>query len=130
MNPILMAGTTIVNLALIFYTIGIFTEQRQHRITKRVVTFLTLGVIFDVIATGCMIAGSSSGPFTAHGLLGFSSLAAMLLETSFAWRHRQQHGEAQVPPWLHQYSRLAYGWWVVAYITGALLVMSNRGIFG
>jgi len=125
MSPILIAGTTIVHLALICYTIGIFTEQRQRRVTKRVLIFLTAGVVFDVVATGCMIAGSSTGPFTAHGLLGFSSLGAMLLETAFAWRHRSQVGDAEVPTWLHRYSRLAYTWWVVAYITGALLVMSK-----
>ena len=125
MSPILMAGTAIVHLALICYTIGIFTEQRQRRVTKRVLTFLTVGVIFDVVATGCMIAGSSSGPFTAHGLLGFSSLAAMLLETGFAWKHRSRFEDGEVPTWLHRYSRLAYTWWVVAYITGAFLVMSK-----
>ena len=125
MSPILIAGTIIVNLALICYTIGIVTEQRQRRVSRRVVSFLTAGVIFDLVATGCMIAGSSSGPFTAHGLLGFSSLAAMLVETGLAWRHRTRHGEAVVPDWLHRYSRLAYGWWVVAYITGAFLVMSK-----
>jgi uncharacterized repeat protein (TIGR03987 family) len=125
MSPILMAGTAIVHLALICYTIGIFTEQRQRRVTRRVVTFLTAGVIFDVVATGCMIVGSSSGPFTAHGLLGFSSLAAMLVETGLAWRHRQRQGEAEVPIWLHRYSRIAYSWWIVAYITGAFLVMSK-----
>lgn len=127
MSPILMAGTLIVNLALVFYTIGIVSEQRSHRITKRVLIFLTAGVTFDIIATACMITGSSKGPFTAHGLLGYSSLAAMLLETSFAWRHRLKEGEAPVPDWLHLYSRLAYSWWVIAYITGALLVMARRG---
>jgi len=126
-SPILMAGTLIVNLALVFYTIGIVLEQRSHRITKRVLIFLTAGVTFDIIATACMITGSSKGPFTAHGFLGYSSLAAMLLETFFAWRYRLKAGEALVPDWLHRYSRLAYSWWVIAYITGALLVMARRG---
>ena len=72
-----------------------------------------------------MIAGSSRGPFTVHALLGFSSLTAMLLETSFAWRHRLRMQDAEVPTWLHRYSRVAYGWWIVAYITGAILVMSK-----
>ncbi len=125
MSPILVTGTIIVNLALIFYTVGIVTEQRGRRVSSTVVRFLTAGVIFDLVATGCMIAGSSRGPFTAHGLLGFSSLAAMLLETGFAWRHRIRQGEDEVPAWLHRYSRLAYGWWIVAYITGATLVMSK-----
>jgi hypothetical protein len=48
-----MAGTLIVNLALIFYTIGIVSEQRSHRITQRVLIFLTAGVAFDIIATAC-----------------------------------------------------------------------------
>ena len=127
MSPVLMAGTLIVNLALIFYTIGIVSEQRSRRITQRVLIFLTAGVTFDIIATACMIIGSSKGPFTAHGLLGYSSLTAMLLETAFAWRHRLRAGEAPVPDWLHLYSRVAYSWWVIAYITGALLVMARRG---
>jgi uncharacterized repeat protein (TIGR03987 family) len=126
MSSVLIAGTLIVNLALVFYTLGIVSEQRSHRITQRVLIFLSVGVVFDIIATGCMIAGSPRGPFTAHGLLGYSSLTAMLLETSFAWRHRMREGEATVPEWLHRYSRLAYSWWVIAYITGALLVMARR----
>lgn len=125
MSPILVAGTIIVNLALLFYTVGIFIEQRRRQVTGVVLGFLTAGVLFDLVATGCMIAGSSRGPFTAHGLLGFSSLAAMLLETSFAWRHRLRHGDGEVPVWLHRYSRLAYGWWIVAYVTGAILVMTK-----
>jgi hypothetical protein len=77
-----------------------------------------------------MIVGSSRGPFTLHGLLGFSSLAAMLVETGMAWRHRAVRGDEPVPGWLHGYSRLAYGWWIVAYITGAVLVMSSLGEAG
>ena len=125
MSAILITGTIIVNLALAFYTIGIVIEQRTRRVSRTVVTFLTAGVVFDLVATGCMIAGSSRGPFTAHGLLGFSSLAAMLIETGLAWRHRLRQGDAEVPTWLHRYSRVAYGWWIVAYITGAILVMSK-----
>ena len=127
MNPILITGTIIVNLALIFYGVGIVIEQRSRRVGRAVVSFLTAGVIFDLVATGCMIVGSSRGAFTAHGLLGFSSLAAMLLETGFAWRHRLRQGDTEVPTWLHRYSRLAYGWWIVAYVTGFALVMAKRG---
>lgn len=127
MSPILLAGTAIVHLALVAYTIGIVSEQRNRRVSRFALNFLTVGVVLDITATACMIAGSSSGPFTAHGLLGFSSLAAMLLETTFAWRHRHTQGDAEVPHWLHLYSRIAYGWWLVAYVTGAMLVMASRG---
>ena len=127
MSPILIAGTIIVNLALVSYAIGIIAEQRSHRVSAATLNWLRFGVVLDITATACMIAGSSSGPFTAHGLLGFSSLAAMIVETSLAWRHRSASGSEPVPGWLHQYSRLAFGWWIVAYITGAVLVMTKAG---
>jgi hypothetical protein len=123
-KPILVAGTIIVNLALISYGVGIFLEQRERRIKARTLNLLRAGVLFDVVATACMVAGSSRGWFTPHGLLGFSSLAAMVVETGLAWRHHAAHGESLVPGWLHGYSRIAYGWWLVAYVTGAWLVMS------
>lgn len=126
MKPILIAGTTIVNFALLAYTIGIITEQRKHRVTRQVLVFLTVGVILDITATACMIIGSTSSPFSAHGILGYSSLTAMLLETALAWRHRLANGEAEVSRRLHLYSRIAYIWWVLAYLTGAFLVFSSR----
>jgi hypothetical protein len=127
MSPILIAGITIVNLALLSYGAGIISEQRSHRVTSRTLNLLRVGVVLDITATACMITGSSSGPFTLHGLLGFSSLTAMIIETALAWRHRARLGDELVPPGLHLYSRFAYGWWLVAYVTGAYLVMSGRG---
>lgn len=122
MSSTILAGVVTVNLALLAYSIGIFLEQRRHQITQTVILFLTIGVVCDVVATGLMIAGSSHGPFTLHGLLGFSALAAMVTETVLAWRHRLERRDGEVSIGLHWYSRIAYGWWLVAYITGAILV--------
>ena len=126
MEPILIVGVVIVNLALIVYGIGIVAEQRSHRITAKVLRFLQLGVALDIVATTCMIIGSGEG-LSLHGYIGFSALAAMLSELVVAWRHRAAHGDDEVPNWLHWWSRLAYGWWVVAYIASAALVMGSRG---
>jgi uncharacterized repeat protein (TIGR03987 family) len=125
MSPVTIAAVAIVHLALFCYTIGIVREQRSHQITALTLRFLRVGVIFDVVATSLMVVASSSGPFTLHGLLGFSALAAMLSDTWLASRHRSRMGDERVPAWLHRYSRLAYGWWIVAYVTGAYLVMSG-----
>ena len=125
MKPITIFAVTVVNLALIAYGVGIVTEQRTHKVTARALFWLRLGVVLDIVATSAMILGSSSGPFTAHGILGFSALAAMVTETGLAWRHRSLQGEAEVPGWLHWTSRLAFGWWCVAYVAGAALVMGR-----
>ncbi len=126
MKPVLIAGTTIVNLALISYSIAVITEQRHHSVIPRVRLFLILGVILDITATVCMIIGSSNSPFTLHGILGYSSLAAMSLDAVLLWRHWLRHGEEVVPRSLHLYSRYAYLWWIAAYITGAALVLFAR----
>ncbi len=124
MKPILIAGTMIVNLALISYTLFIFSERRTKRTGKKVLTFLTLGVILDITATICMITGSSNSPFTLHGILGYSALTGMLIDTFLLWRGRLKNGQdSPVSISLHNYSLLVYCWWIAAYITGALVVM-------
>jgi hypothetical protein len=123
MNPTLIAGTRIVILALIFYSIGIITEQRKHHVTNTVLIALTIGIIMDISATALMILGSPNSPFTLHGMLGYSALAAMLIDTILVWRFRLANGnDAVVAKPLHFYSRYAYSWWVIAFISGSLLV--------
>jgi len=123
MNPFSKIGASIVVLALLSYGISVVTEQRLRRVTRLVLVFLVLGVVLDVTATAFMILGSSKGPFTLHGLLGYSSLLAMLTDTWLIWRFRRGHAtESAVPGWLHQFTRWAYLWWLAAFVTGGLLV--------
>jgi peptidoglycan/LPS O-acetylase OafA/YrhL len=122
MNGLLLTGTIIVFFALGSYSIAIITEQRKKLILKRVLIFLTLGVLFDITATTFMILGSTKG-FTFHGFLGYTSLAGMFADAVLIWRLRLKKGlDSPVPKKLHLYSRYAYAWWVLAFITGGLLV--------
>jgi hypothetical protein len=123
MNSLLITGTTIVFFALASYSIAIITEQRKKKIISRVWVFLTLGVVLDITATIFMILGSSKGFLTLHGVIGYSSLLAMFIDAVLIWRLKLKNGTgADVPKGLHLYSRYAYIWWVLAFITGALLV--------
>jgi hypothetical protein len=123
MNPFSLTGIILVQTALIAYSIAIITEQRKRLVTRAVLAFLTSGVLLDIIATTFMILGSSRGPFTLHGFLGYSSLAGMLIDAILIWRfYRTNAPGSIVTKGLHWYSRGAYIWWIAAYITGALLV--------
>lgn len=123
MNPYLQIGTSVVIFALISYSIAIITEQRTKRISQRVITFLTLGVLLDITATIFMVIGSDKGGFTLHGFIGYSSLLGMLLDAVFMWTRIAKSGiNSEVHKKLHLYSRYAYLWWVLAFITGGLLV--------
>ncbi|PKP45922.1 MAG: hypothetical protein CVT94_16395 [Bacteroidetes bacterium HGW-Bacteroidetes-11] len=123
MSPVLIAGVIIVNLALIAYSVAILTEQRKKTVNGFVLTFLTAGVILDITATACMIIGSSNSFITFHGIIGYLALAAMLIDAVLLWKLWLIKKEASpVSKKLHLYSRYAYAWWVIAYITGALIV--------
>lgn len=124
MNAYLQIGTSVVVFALISYSIGILTEQRTSIISRKVITFLTLGVCLDITATFFMIIGSDKGGFTLHGFIGYSSLLGMLLDAIFMWTRIAKYGISnKVPRSLHLYSRYAYIWWVLAFITGGILVL-------
>ena len=124
MNPTLMAGTGIVTCALIFYSIAVITEQRKHIITRFILTFLTAGIVLDVTATAFMIVGSHHIPITLHGVLGYTALSGMLVDTVLIWKFwRSPNRNKAVPSKLHFYTRLAYGWWVLAYIAGGVIAM-------
>lgn len=119
-----MIGSMVVTLALISYSIGFFKEQRRRQITPDVLLYFTIGVILDISATILMILGSTKGGLTFHGLIGYSSLLGMTIDTILLWRYKPQNGSVQtVSKTLNVYTRCVYIWWVAAFITGALLVM-------
>jgi hypothetical protein len=124
MNTLLTIGTRVVVLALAAYSIAILTEQKKRSISNFVLLFLTLGIVLDITATIFMIMGSPNSPFTIHGFLGYSALLAMLIDCYFIWKVRLTQGANASPSnAVHLYSRYAYLWWVIAFVTGGLLVV-------
>lgn len=119
-----MVGAFLVTLALISYGVGSFSLQRFKIIRKRALWFLSVGIVLDISATLCMILGSTNSPFTVHGFLGYSALLVMAIDIILVWRVYSKNGiEAKIEKPLLIYAKLAYGWWVIAYITGSLLVI-------
>ncbi|NJK96667.1 MAG: hypothetical protein HC905_18665 [Bacteroidales bacterium] len=126
MNYILIAGTIIVNLALLFYTIAFVIFYRMHKLSGKLLLFFSLGLVFDIAATCFMIAGSTNSPFTIHGFVGYSALLTMTIEVILIWRLYINYGlDVSLPTKVHRYTVFAYIWWILAYITGALLAALN-----
>jgi hypothetical protein len=121
-NSTLMTGVVIVSFALVFYSVAVITEQRKHIVSGVVLGFLTAGLGCDFTSTLYMIIGSHNIPITVHGFIGYSALCAMLVETMLIWGHwRKNRSSTKVPRGLHNYTRIAYGWWVIAYIAGGII---------
>ena len=124
MNPLLLTGTAVVTLALLFYTVAFVLQFRQRRITPTVLSAQTVGIALDIIATILMILGSRKIALTYHGVLGYSALLLQLVDTVLLWRYRPLSGKAvKESKGVFRFSSLAYGWWVVAYFAGAVIAM-------
>jgi hypothetical protein len=125
MNTLLVAGVSIVNLALVAYTVFFILLIRKKLVNKLVLGFLIAGVLFDLSSTICMILGSSNGPLTLHGFIGYVALLGMMVELFLISRFIWFNGfEVQLSKPIVLASKIFYIYWIAAYITGAILVMA------
>ena len=119
----LITGISIVNMALITYASAIIIQSRKKSITRNVLTFLTMGIILDITATICMIV-SSGKVISLHGMIGYSSLAGMFTDTILSYLNVRRYGlNSVLSQKFIRWSQVAFSYWVLAYITGAILVM-------
>lgn len=125
MNPIVLTGVVFITLALVVYTVAVILEQRSRRISAAALALFAIGVVADLVATGCMASVATRGLLSPHGALGVSALFAMIVAAVFAWRHRSRFGNQEVPRWLHLYVRFVYLGWVAAYFVGASMAMGR-----
>ena len=59
-----------------------------------------------------------------HGMIGYLSLAAMITDTALSYLSVKRHGvNFPLSKRFMRWSQVAFAYWVLAYITGAILVM-------
>ena len=124
MQPLAIIGAFIITLALLSYGVGSIAVQRFKIVTPGVLIFLTLGVLLDIIAVSFMIIGSDKGAFTPHGYLGYSAMLTMIINLILIWWWYFKNGfDSIISKSVLLYSKIAYVWWLIAYITGSVLVI-------
>jgi hypothetical protein len=47
----------------------------------------------------------------------------MIVDTIMMWRFYRRHGEKSISQNLHRFARVAYFWWIIAFLLGLLLVI-------
>jgi uncharacterized membrane protein YidH (DUF202 family) len=124
MNPLAIVGAFVITLSFLSYGIGSISLVRFNIVGRIVVAFLSMGVILDIIAITLMILGSKGSPFTLHGFLGATAFIVMLVDAIWSWKMYIANGRDSKARKNHIiYTKAAYGFWVVAYLTGSLIVI-------
>lgn len=127
MGGTLLSGIIVVNIALVFYLSALITVSGKEMNGGRFLSLLLAGVFFDITATALMISGSSQGPLTLHGLIGYSSLGAMICETVVFLHFFRKFGTGKrIGKTRRRVFMFVFVYWVLAYITGAALIVLRK----
>lgn len=123
----LIAATASISLALVFYTIGVFSERAAGTLKLRHVLLFWCGLVFDTtgttIMTGIAQSGSAAGIGTGGGVHGITGMLAIVLMLAHAlWAtvvYLRRNEQSQRT--FHAFSTLVWLVWLVPYIIGMLM---------
>jgi len=124
----LLPAIILITLALVFYTIGVWSERAQKTLKPWHTVFFGLGLAADASGTYLMSliadANRAAGvePSILNQVMAISGLVALILmAVHFAWAVivlvRQRENELHS---FHRFSVVVWAIWLVPYVTGAL----------
>lgn len=126
MSTAVVVSTTLITLALLFYSLGVWAERIVRYLKPwHVVAFWT-GFVFDVAGTLAMHR-ISEGPFDlldAHTLSGQIALWLMLAHALWA-THVVRNGTEEAREGFHRYSLFVWLVWLIPYFGGMYIGMKG-----
>ncbi len=126
MTGILMAAIITITLALVFYTIGVWSEHRSRQLKTIHLIFFWLGLCMDTTGTILMgrIAKQSvfSGNLSLHGVTGMTAIILMIVHAIWATVVLVKKNEDSTKNF-HRFSIAVWAVWLVPYILGMIIGM-------
>ena len=115
-----LVGMTFITLALIIYTIGVWSERLQGRLKWWHVGMFYTGLVCDTIGTGAMfLMVGGSFQFNFHGITGLAAIVIMFFHAGWATLGLIQKNEALIVKF-HNFSLLVWVIWLIPIVTGAI----------
>lgn len=113
-----------ISLALVFYTIGVWSEKIQGNLRRWHVVVFWMGLIFDTLGTTLMSKMAGTG-FTLnfHGVTGMIAIALMLFHALWATKVIIKNDAVEKNNF-HKFSILVWLIWLLPYISGMIFGMS------
>ena len=122
----MIASATLITLALVFYTVGVWAERIARYLKPWHVVTFWIGFAFDVAGTLAMHV-LAEGPFNlldSHTLTGQIALWLMLAHAIWAKKVSRTGSEEQRRNF-HRYSLVVWLIWLIPYFGGWYLGMSG-----
>jgi uncharacterized repeat protein (TIGR03987 family) len=109
-------STTIITLALVFYSIGVWSERLAGRLKYWHLAFFWLGLVFDTWGTGMMLEMAGGLTFDFHGSTGAAAILLMLGHAIWASIVLLRQNEGWITKF-HRFSVAVWVIWLVPYLS-------------
>ncbi len=119
MNP---SAVIIINLALLFYSIGVWSERIQGRLKVWHTVFFWMGLVCDTWGTGMMFEFVGGMSFDIHGISGLLAIVLMLVHAIWATYVLLKKDEKMIVSF-HKFSIFVWLVWLIPYFSPMALRM-------
>lgn len=106
----------IISLALVFYSIGVWSERFQGRLKTWHLVFFWLGLICDTWGTGLMIEMAGGLTADIHGITGVIAILLMLIHAVWATFVLIRKDEIAIRKF-HRFSLFVWFIWLIPYLS-------------
>ena len=114
-----------ITSALLFYTIGVWSEKMQGVLKRWHLFLFYLGLVFDTLGTTLMSKIAEGGfQFNFHGITGLLAIILMLLHALWATRVLINNDE-KTKANFHKLSIIVWVIWLIPFITGAIFSVAR-----
>ena len=117
------SATIIITLALILYSIGVWSERLQGRLKLWHLVFFVLGLVFDTWGTGMMFEFVGGMTFDVHGISGLIAIILMLIHAIWAGLVLYRKDEQAILNF-HKFSVFVWFIWLIPYFSPMFFAMA------
>lgn len=116
--------TIIISLALLFYSIGVWSERIQGRLKVWHTVFFWMGLVFDTWGTGLMLEFAGGLTFDIHGISGLLAIILMLVHAIWATIVLVKKDEKMIVSF-HKFSVFVWLVWLIPYLSPMFFQMAE-----
>lgn len=109
-------ATVIITLALVFYSIGVWSERISGRLKVWHLVFFWLGFVCDTWGTGMMLEMAGGLTFDIHGITGVIAIALMFVHAVWATVVLVRKDERWITNF-HKFSVVVWLIWLIPYFS-------------
>ena len=118
------SASIIITLALVFYTIGVWSERISGRLKPWHLVFFWLGLVCDTWGTGMMFEFAGGLTIDFHGLTGLLAIVLMLAHALWATVVLMRKDERWITNF-HKFSVAVWLIWLVPYLSPMFIAMGG-----